>query len=315
LIRILFLSANPVNTPHILLSQEYNDINDGFKMVPSRDQFDLVQRPGISINDLQRIWMENDPQILHFSGHGSDIDGLIFENEEGNAENVSPKYLSDLFKVLGKNIRLVFLNACYTATQAEEISKHVDFVIGTVSAIGDKTARVFAKYFYQAFGFGKSIQDAFELAKIQLKFLNVSDEQMPVLLKRDGPILNHSTPPEPPTSPSNNNLTGAEIGKEIEDLDQSYDKLIEGKLNIEEFWNILLPILRKLSSSQEGRRLIGEQNARSLNLNLINISTTIGDYRTKGDMGDSSGQSYVDKQLRILFSQVIRKMHDIFSSL
>jgi hypothetical protein len=283
LIRLLFLSANPVDTDRLLLSKEYNDINDSLRIIPYRDQFDLVHRPGISITDLQRIWMEYDPQILHFSGHGSDIDGLIFENQEGNSEYISPKHLSDLFKVLGKNIHLVFLNACYTFSQAEAISKHIDYVIGTMGSIGDNAARIFAKYFYQAIGFDKSVQDAFELAKIQLNLFNIPEDQIPILLTGNGVNASetfftniHSELPSFMSYEKENRLKdldkdkdrkiltdtldlkykygysdinytnqGKQIQMDILKLKDNYRKLLDGDLTINEFWNVLFPFVNE----------------------------------------------------------------------
>ena len=184
MIRILFLSANPGDKPQLKVIQEYNEIYDEFRSVRLRDQFELVQRHAVSIKDLQRILLEQEPQILHFSGHGSQESALIFQNEDGQSEEVSPNALAELFKILGKNIRCVVLNSCYSEKQAKAIAKHVDYVIGMVRAISDNAATKFAVYFYQALGFGKDIRDAFDLARSQLELSNIPEEETPKLLRK-----------------------------------------------------------------------------------------------------------------------------------
>jgi hypothetical protein len=123
------------------------------------------------------------PQIVHFSGHGSESGALVFENLKGKAEEVPPPALTELFRIINnnKNIRCVFLNACYSELQADAISKHVESVIGMSRAISDNAAREFAVQFYQSLGFGTCLQEAFDLGIVRLKFLSVSDEHIPIL--------------------------------------------------------------------------------------------------------------------------------------
>ncbi len=185
-IRILFLSANPSDTQQLQLLQECNEIDEKLRSAAYRDQFDLVQRHAITIDKLVEVLLRFEPQITHFSGHGSKSGALVFQNAEGNANEVPSAALTELFRIVNKskNIRCVFLNACYSESQAEAISKYVDCVIGMSDAIADTAAREFAAHFYQALGFGKSLQDAFDLGVVQLKMLNISDDHIPKLAHR-----------------------------------------------------------------------------------------------------------------------------------
>src|SRR5690349_12656196 len=105
MLRILFLSANPAGIPQLKLEEEFNQIYDKLRSVP-RDEFELVQRHTIHIKDLQKVLLEQEPQIVHFSGHGSEKSTLIFQNEDGQSEEVQSRVLTDLFKVHGSNISL-----------------------------------------------------------------------------------------------------------------------------------------------------------------------------------------------------------------
>jgi hypothetical protein len=138
---ILFLSANPAQTDPLDLIKECNLINQKLRSSAGRELFKLEQRHDISIKWLIEELLNYNPQILHFSGHGSEKSALIFKNENnGRIEQVPPSALSRLFKVLGKKIDLVFLNACYTEKQARAIAEHVNCVIGMSDAIPDDTA-------------------------------------------------------------------------------------------------------------------------------------------------------------------------------
>ena len=185
-IRILFLSANPDDTTQLKVNEECNLIDSKIQASKFRKQFRLEQRHAVSLAELQAHLLRFKPNIVHFSGHGSQKGTLIFENSDGHAEEVSPKALSELFRILNEGtsgsdadndrVRCVVLSACYSLQQAKAIARHVDFVIGLSDAVKDKSATNFAASFYQALGFGKSMQTAFELGRHQLELYEDPDE-------------------------------------------------------------------------------------------------------------------------------------------
>ena len=169
---ILFLSANPAQTAPLNLIKECNLINQKIKSSAGRELLKLEQRHEISIKWLIEELLNYNPKILHFSGHGSEKSALIFKNENtGQIEEVSPSALSKLFKVLGKDINLVFLNACYSEKQARAIAEHVDCVIGMSTAISDIAAIEFASTFYSSLGFGRSVEDAFDFSSSSVRVI------------------------------------------------------------------------------------------------------------------------------------------------
>lgn len=110
--------------------------------------------------------------IFHFAGHGAER-GLTFDNFF-----VDGVKLND-YLALQKNLRLVFLNACYTQEQAENlIQKGIPVVIGTTSAIPDRTASEFAEEFYRNLVANKTIKESFEEAK-SIKNLEAFDLAAP----------------------------------------------------------------------------------------------------------------------------------------
>jgi hypothetical protein len=91
-----------------------------------------------------------------------------------------------LFRTLKDNIRVVFLNACYSCRLAEAIVENIDFVIGMSAGIEDQAARVFAARVYGAIGFGRSIQEAFDQGKAALLLEGIPEDDTPQLLTRTG---------------------------------------------------------------------------------------------------------------------------------
>ena len=91
-----------------------------------------------------------------------------------------------MFTTLKGNIRLVFLNACYSREQALALVETIDCVIGMKESIGDDAAIAFASSFYRAVGFGCSLQEAFEQGRISLLLEGIPEEDIPELLVKKG---------------------------------------------------------------------------------------------------------------------------------
>jgi hypothetical protein len=235
-IRILFLSANPSDTQRLQVIEEFNDIDAKLRASANRDKFDLVQRHAISVDGLTEILLRYEPRIVHFSGHGSQVGGLIFQGPDGNPEQVPPPALTHLFKILAENIRCVFLNACYSENQAQAISQNIDCVIGMSKAITDLAARKFAVAFYQALGFGRNIQEAFDLANVQLELFRIPEQDTPTIKYRPGMdpariFIDEKVgrkKEEPP-------IEWVELYK---NLQTSMDHLRLGRISIREFWEV-----------------------------------------------------------------------------
>lgn len=186
-VKILFLAANPKNSERLAIDEEAREIKEKISLSRRRDKIEIQTSWAIRPNDLQQELLETEPNIVHFSGHGGGRNGIVLHSGSPNKKSlVSSEALSDLFKVLKDNIRIVVLNACYSEEQAKAIVKEIDFVVGMADSIGDDAARVFAAAFYRGLAFGKSVQKAFDLGLNELKIMNLKDDQdIPVLLVRD----------------------------------------------------------------------------------------------------------------------------------
>ena len=82
----------------------------------------------------------------------------------------------------------MFLNACYSAEQADAISRHIPYVIGMSHAISDHAALEFAVGFYDALGAGRSVEDAFKVGCISLDLEGLPESLTPILKKKDNSV-------------------------------------------------------------------------------------------------------------------------------
>jgi len=181
-IPILFLTANPTDTARLRLDVEQREIDDALLKSRYRERFTLETRPAVRAADLQEAMLRYQPGIVHFSGHGSATEGLIFEDAAGKMQPVRPDAVAELFRTITPKVQVVVLNACYSAAQAEQIAPHVCCVVGMTKAVGDRQAIQFATAFYRALGYGVSLQASFDLGINQIKLMGMSGADIPVLL-------------------------------------------------------------------------------------------------------------------------------------
>lgn len=184
--KLLILAANPKDTVRLRLGEEVREISEGLQRAKQRDDFNIVQRWAVRPRDFQRAMLEELPQLVHFSGHGVEEEGLYFEDEVGAPKLVNSSALASLFKLfsLKAKIECVVLNGCYSAAQAEAIVQHVPYAVGMTGEVGDRAAIEFVVGFYDALGSGESIPFAFESGKVAMEINSTGYIEMPVLLTK-----------------------------------------------------------------------------------------------------------------------------------
>ena len=158
---ILFLAANPTDTARLRLDKEAREIEEALKRSNKRNQFGLIHKTAVRAQDLRRGLLDTLPQIVHFSGHGEEHNGIALEDDSGKTQIVSTEALAGLFALCSDHVECVILNACYSEEQADVIAKHIPYVIGMDQSISDDAAIMFATGFYDALGAGKTIEEAY----------------------------------------------------------------------------------------------------------------------------------------------------------
>ncbi len=179
---ILLLAANPKNTNPLRLQEEERDIKERLRLAGYGTE-PIKSAVAVRPRDIQQSILDFDPQIIHFSGHGGDEAGLVFEDIDGNPKLIRGEALADLFELFSDRLECVVLNACYSETQALAISQHINYVIGMDRKIGDRAAIEFAVGFYTALGANKPYDFAFKLGCNAIRLAGIDEDHTPQLLK------------------------------------------------------------------------------------------------------------------------------------
>jgi hypothetical protein len=180
----LFLTADPTDTSRLRLGQEAREIREKLQLSKYRDRFAFNERWSVRPVDISQAMLDLQPQIVHFSGHGTSDGAICFENQIGKMQLVRPEALSALFEQFSDQVKVVILNACYSEQQAKAISSEVDYVIGMTKNITDLASIAFSIGFYQAIGAGRNVADAYKLGVTQIKLQGIEEHEIPVLLKK-----------------------------------------------------------------------------------------------------------------------------------
>jgi len=204
---ILFLAANPSGTDRLALDREARSIHAELKRSGYRDRFEFVTRWAAEPLDLLREVRELRPTVVHVSGHGGarmqgaahgrdvvaasapsggEPHGLAFHDAAGGAQVVSPEAIAQTLGAAGASVKVVVLNACFTAPIADALLAHVDCVVGMAGSIHDDAARSFAIGFYGGLGEHESIAAAFEQGRAAINLEGLRDAERPQLQVRDG---------------------------------------------------------------------------------------------------------------------------------
>jgi CHAT domain-containing protein len=183
--RLLFVAADPEDAARLRLDAEHRDIRSRIRSSSSRDQviveFAGAARPTDLIDELNRT----QPTILHLAGHGG-VSGIALEDEHGMAVDVTTDQLKRLVATADDSLRLVVMNTCESAYQAQPMVQSVDAAIGMTRTIGDDAARTFAAQLYSSLAEGVPLYRAFEQARLQISLAGLPEDTTPALFVRTG---------------------------------------------------------------------------------------------------------------------------------
>jgi len=184
-IKVLFMASNPIDQTQLRLDEEIRAITEKIRASEHRDSVQLISRWAARPYDLLQALNEHKPHIVHFSGHGSNNDELVFQSDDGGTKLVSKEAIVATMSTLSDNIRVVIFNACFSYAQAEAVTQHIDVAIGMKDTIRDDAAKVFAAQFYAAIGFGRSIKQAFDQGVAALLLEGIPEADIPALFMRE----------------------------------------------------------------------------------------------------------------------------------
>ena len=240
-ITVLFMAAAPDDKIYVNVIKEGTEIQQ--TLDGQRDKFQFFHSLGITkdhfLDDLERYR----PDILHFSGHGTEYSSLVFQD----GDELSAEQLEKTFQSLPFKISVVFLNACYSKHQAKSISKYVDYIIGMKKPISDEAAIIFSSKFYKSLLKDINYQEAYNDAIAYLSYYIENESSIPKLITSHGfdSINKISKPTTAPLKLSEekdelviqNLPVSADLLTQIEKSIRKYDeKSIIDKFDFQKFW-------------------------------------------------------------------------------
>ena len=184
-ITVLFFAANPLDQTQLRLDEEIREVERQIRLSEHRDSVDLVPKLAVRTEDLFQALNEHEPDVVHFSGHGSE-DSVVFQDPDGYTKAVPKEAISAMIAATRGQIRLIVFNTCFSRSQAEAVASHVGTAIGMNAPIGDDAARTFASQLYSAIGFGRSVEGAFDQAVARLMVEGIPEEKTPELFAAEG---------------------------------------------------------------------------------------------------------------------------------
>lgn len=211
-IKILYLAANPLDTSHLRVTTEARELTARIRQSLNREAFEIVCFYAVRPQDLLRGLQEEQPHILHFSGHGNFDKEIVLETENGTSQPIDPQDLADLVDQFKTNLKVAVMSCCFGGKQAAALNQVLDFTIGMEQPISDVGAVNFSANFYQVLASGGSLKQAFEGARLVTRMQGRPVFEKSDLLVREGadmnepfinllPALKRLPPPvEPPTN-------------------------------------------------------------------------------------------------------------------
>jgi hypothetical protein len=152
-----------------------------------RDKIEIIPRPAASAKTLLDGLNDNEPQVVHFSGHGGQ-GGVWFD--DGNVvksigAGVSFTLLTDALGSVDKKPILLVLNACDTLNGAEGLLDSVAAVVAMSDSISDLGAATFAAQLYAGIAAGQSLSSSLKQAVVAMKAATLDvDAKLPKMIHR-----------------------------------------------------------------------------------------------------------------------------------
>ncbi|CAA9341023.1 MAG: hypothetical protein AVDCRST_MAG89-2609 [uncultured Gemmatimonadetes bacterium] len=188
-VKVLFFAADPTSLSadrrRLQLDEEVRQIRKRVDAAVFGNMLDFDWRLATRTRDLQEKLEDARPRIVHFSGHGGS-QGLVLTAADGRTPRpVGTEVLRELFEKDAGGIRVVVLTACHSRAQAQAICEVVGCAIGTRDVISDDASITFNAKFYSAIATGRSVQDAFERARVALRLEHPAEGEILELLHRE----------------------------------------------------------------------------------------------------------------------------------
>jgi hypothetical protein len=167
------VAANRASDGRLALGREVREIAAALRSAVLL-KFDVRILWAASHDEFRDAFLDFDPHILHFCGHGTES-GPVLEGTDPGTESIAGKALQRWLTVALKDTKLeiAVLNFCYSHEMLDALKDTAPIVIGPTRTIVDEHAVVFSSVFYMALANGGSGSFAYHLATSAVQMMPV----------------------------------------------------------------------------------------------------------------------------------------------
>jgi hypothetical protein len=168
---ILFIAAEPESKQIFNAGKELKIIQKAHEKGSLRDKYVILNDFATDPDDLPRLLAKHKPTMVHFSMHGSKK-GVYFEDEQGQAIEVTADILSELIELVNEKepiVNCILMSACNSAQHAAKLAQFVGSAIGMDGVILADAACAYTKGFYQSIFEGDAYSTAHRLGVLFVK--------------------------------------------------------------------------------------------------------------------------------------------------
>ena len=170
-VAILFIAGDRGGSQQnqLQIPTEYDAIQEALRASEYRDLISLGKPILAATREKLASMYRHRPKIIHFAGHGDERSLSIIEPYPGLAHEtaLSAAEFGEVLGTIEEDVMLCVLNACDSEGLARELvdADVVAFAVAWANKVSDSTAITFSRALYGALGDGRTICDAFNIAK------------------------------------------------------------------------------------------------------------------------------------------------------
>ena len=148
---ILFITSSPNGKNPFNFGQELKKIKDALQASTDRANYRIEVETGVQKDDVLKLLIRYMPDYIHITLHASKVNGLYFENADGDALLMDVAEFAKTLALysLRKKPQAILLSACNSLPHAEAVRTSTLYAMGTQQVFPDKAAIVYATYFYE----------------------------------------------------------------------------------------------------------------------------------------------------------------------
>lgn len=178
-LRVLVVGANPVDLDQLDLDAEMQHVESelGVPTVARRVRIDIDI--SATAEDLLDNISALTPGLLHFAGHGNARGEPQLLALDDVSHSLSAALIDEMSR-RAPQLRCIVLNTCWSARVATELVRRLPLVVvGMASNIEDTHAIMFTQHFYRSIARGRSLREAFNVARTALRIVETKAGTMP----------------------------------------------------------------------------------------------------------------------------------------